>query len=992
MNYNYQVNFNEAVNIWKLDRVRVTPYESRPSVFDLDDRYRTIGLTSISMKEIAEIVYPVREQFLSEDAVSHIQPVDYEFENLYFPGANRKVDFSTFSHTPVIMSVYGRCFLYCDQEETLSFDITTCGALKLWVNGEEQVLFKSYERNVPNTTSVELKLKSGANEILIYANDLAERDVFFYYEMVSKNHKTLRCFVPIEEEQVDVDKAKSLLDSVSLSKDVYISEPIVLNYDASLLDEEAMIYCGPNRIPVCLSPDMSEVIIGDSGDVGDENFRITKAYDFPVEILVGNLPIKTNLFIAVMNGRLCHYEGADSIEERKNQAIEVAALEGNSDEICTALALLAYEGRCSEKCRTIIKSHLDYIEDRKDCADFRLPVILWIEQAYGHLLENDLVKRIQRVAIGFRYWCDEPGNDVMWFFSENHAFLFHVSQYLAGHRFSDQEFSNSGLMGIQQRAIGKARILRWFEEFLPRGYDEWNSLTYLPVDCIGFFVLHAMAPDQEIKQLAKSALDYTFEIIAANMHHSTYSSSCGRTYEHTLKGLQLGELAMYAWIAWGQGSVNVKNHAATVFATANYIPADHEDLRLLDSGQKLTIEKVQGSHNVYTYMHKCHDYALSSAMNYHAFETGLQQHLINLSFSDRELPIWVNQPGEMVFSGSNRPSYWAGSATLPYVEQYRNYLIAGFDMNESDEVKFVHVNIPLKNLEHWELKDKWLFIRHRGAYGAIYFDNGMTVTEYGANAYKEVISEGPRNAMVMSVGSAENYGHFDSFCHNFLSAAIECISPRMIDYRDTHIGNLRTEYGQGMFLNGEAVMRSATRETMVTGPEKKLVIFIDSGDTLVDESTEVYDDQGRIVLSADLRPGSVELIRQLKKEGYQVYMVADGMEQSFINVHKAHGLFDMFDGHIFSENVGVLKPHKAMFEKALEVAGLSHEDCGRVMMVGNNLRRDILGANRMNLISVYIRWSPRYEKEMRSSDEIPDYMIDEPLDLLPLVKEIEKRL
>ncbi len=28
--------------------------------------------------------------------------------------------------------------------------------------------------------------------------------------------------------------------------------------------------------------------------------------------------------------------------------------------------------------------------------------------------------------LNFRYWMDEPGDDVMWFYSENHALMFHT--------------------------------------------------------------------------------------------------------------------------------------------------------------------------------------------------------------------------------------------------------------------------------------------------------------------------------------------------------------------------------------------------------------------------------------------------------------------------------------------------------------------------------------------------------------------------------------
>lgn len=57
--------------------------------------------------------------------------------------------------------------------------------------------------------------------------------------------------------------------------------------------------------------------------------------------------------------------------------------------------------------------------------------------------------------------------------------------------------------------------------------------------------------------------------------------------------------------------------------------------------------------------------------------------------------------------------------------------------------------------------------------------------------------------------------------------------------------------------------------------EKNLIIFTDSGDTIIDESTQVFDERG-IVTEAEFIPGAGELLEQLKKEGYRIALVADG--------------------------------------------------------------------------------------------------------------------
>ena len=64
---------------------------------------------------------------------------------------------------------------------------------------------------------------------------------------------------------------------------------------------------------------------------------------------------------------------------------------------------------------------------------------------------------------------------------------------------------------------------------------------------------------------------------------------------------------------------------------------------------------------------------------------------------------------------------------------------------------------------------------------------------------------------------------------------------------------------------------------------KNLIIFTDSGDTIIDESTQVYDDKG-IVTRAEFIPGAGEVLAWLKKEGYRIALVADGEWESFQNV------------------------------------------------------------------------------------------------------------
>lgn len=172
---------------------------------------------------------------------------------------------------------------------------------------------------------------------------------------------------------------------------------------------------------------------------------------------------------------------------------------------------------------------------------------------------------------------------------------------------------------------------------------------------------------------------------------------------------------------------------------------------------------------------------------------------------------------------------------------------------------------------------------------------------------------------------------------------------------------------------------------------RKYTVFIDCGDTLADESTEIYI-KGELVKSADLIPGAKELILTLKEKGYRVALVADGLTQSFKNILKQHDLWDQFDCHTISEEVGVNKPHQNMFRTAAEALGIKDEDFSSILMVGNNLSRDIKGANALGIKSVFQSWSPRYPREPSEKSESPDYTIEKPLDLLLLLEKLEAQI
>ena len=170
---------------------------------------------------------------------------------------------------------------------------------------------------------------------------------------------------------------------------------------------------------------------------------------------------------------------------------------------------------------------------------------------------------------------------------------------------------------------------------------------------------------------------------------------------------------------------------------------------------------------------------------------------------------------------------------------------------------------------------------------------------------------------------------------------------------------------------------------------KELIIFTDSGDTIINEGTQEFDSKG-IVTTAECIPGADKVLEALNAEGYRIALVADGEWDSFQNVYRQNGLGYCFEEWIVSEVVGEQKPARSMFDTAMTKMRLGETDKSRIVMIGNNLKKDIAGANRYGLTSIWLDWSPRYFHKVEAPDWEPDYTVHTPEELKKLMDRLEE--
>ncbi len=173
----------------------------------------------------------------------------------------------------------------------------------------------------------------------------------------------------------------------------------------------------------------------------------------------------------------------------------------------------------------------DFIDSRYDCADFRLCSILRVLYSYSHLLSEKTLNRIRDTVLSFKYWMDEPGEDSMCYWSENHQIIFHVCEYLAGQYYPDDIFTNSGLTGTQHMRKARPKIENWLSNRWKYGFSEWHSNVYYEEDIAPLANLIDFAGEVRLAQKGKIIMDLMLLDMAMHSYQGLFAAASGRCYE-----------------------------------------------------------------------------------------------------------------------------------------------------------------------------------------------------------------------------------------------------------------------------------------------------------------------------------------------------------------------------------------------------------------------------------------------------------------------------
>ncbi|MCD7838340.1 MAG: HAD-IA family hydrolase [Clostridiales bacterium] len=117
-------------------------------------------------------------------------------------------------------------------------------------------------------------------------------------------------------------------------------------------------------------------------------------------------------------------------------------------------------------------------------------------------------------------------------------------------------------------------------------------------------------------------------------------------------------------------------------------------------------------------------------------------------------------------------------------------------------------------------------------------------------------------------------------------------------------------------------------------------------------------------------PGVVELVSTLKERGVRLGVGSDMTADWQLKKLDKLGLLNKLDFVVTSEEAGVEKPHRGLFLLCAKKAGCLPEEC---LFIGDNLQKDVLGAQRAGMEALWLQPDPQKAGEHPSVKSIPGF-------------------
>lgn len=691
------------------------------------------------------------------------------------------VDLSTFYHLCHHLSAWAYAEVASPEAADARFELTTNGPADVWLNGERVCRTEHFRHQIPGTVAFAARLREGPNALLVRFEGVAARECPYVMalRLAGPAWAALPVRLPTETElahrYADYER---VFAQAYLDRAVYAGgDEIVVRWPADMPDQASVAV----RLQTPEGRIFVEALVEARAGATQSLGKAVQCPDGPLQVALlphpdtyylQNLRVTRALPLHVLKSG---YSDAPhgSYEGRRHEALRHAA--GRTG-VYAQVARMEL-GRWGDLDLAALAADIEGINRRRDCSDFYLVGLLGALLRYGDdpQFPAALREQIEACAVGFRYWMDEPGDDAMCFWSENHQILFHGGEVLAGQLFPGHTFVNDGRTGAEHRAKGERMALSWLRKRADGGFREWDSNVYFEHDVLALAHLADGAASDELRELAAVVLDKLLFTMALNSFRGAFGSTHGRTYSRYTLDAALECTSGIGRLLWGTGAFNdaILGSVALACARGYELPPVIAEIATAPVGElwskerhagrmELWSDRDEGPWEVNKVTYKTPDGMLCSAQSFQPGGPGYQQHVWQATLA-HDAVVFVTQPPCVSEDSSHRPNSWHGNVTLPRVAQWRDTLIAAHNIPDADWLAFTHAFFPAGAFDEHALRDGHAFARKGQGYVALTAARGLELVRAGAGANRELRSYGRQNVWVCRLGRAARDGDFAAF-------------------------------------------------------------------------------------------------------------------------------------------------------------------------------------------------------------------------------------
>lgn len=231
----------------------------------------------------------------------------------------------------------------------------------------------------------------------------------------------------------------------------------------------------------------------------------------------------------------------------------------------------------------------------------------------------------------------------------------------------------------------------------------------------------------------------------------------------------------------------------------------------------------------------------------------------------------------------------------------------------------------------------------------LFFDLDRTLWDFETNSKRAL------QFLYKELSLGDTIEHFNHFHHTYVRVNAE----------------LWTLYGKGK-LSKEALRDERFKKALAHHDIHDVDLAVKMSDGYIEMSPK----------QTALFPNAIETLEELKKQEYRMHIITNGFKEvQFIKLENS-GLRTYFDLVLCSEEIGVTKPHREIFNYAQRTVDCKTE---HAIMIGDDFKADIIGALNAGWTAVHFDPEHKFKKErtvkrIRDLSEVPEVV-----NMLPIV-------